>query len=237
MQKPRLINLSKGLQAISLFSLIVALLFLQACEEGFDGDPSDDAGEQLPNAFVQTNNEALENYYATTIDVSGQILDSGGLAIVGAEVSLAGQTVQTDAQGNFVISGLNRSNALLTVTATGYHDERLALALNQPLALNELSLPATILSSQNNLTRMVFGGDTAFGRRYLDPLGVTPVTEVPADNPDALILASNPQPGTQNVLQSIKPHFENADFSVVNFETPITNNPVDPHPTKACFHG
>lgn len=122
--------------------------------------------------------------------------------------------------------------------APGYRSTVLAVELRRPLSESDVQLPAAVMLSPktSDTVRILFGGDVALGRRFLDVTGTTPRTEVPADHPDALIQVSDPEPGSQRVFERVRPYFQAADFRVVNLETPVTDTPVTPHPDKDyCF--
>jgi hypothetical protein len=80
--------------------------------------------------------------------------------------------------------------------------------------------------------RFLFGGDVSFGRRFIDPGETAGRDQVPADDPDALILVSDPLPGSKACVDWVRPYFQAVDFGVVNFESPVTDDPSTPHPDK-----
>ncbi len=212
--------------------LLFFITLVQACEEGssdVDANPAPGSG----NSFFQINESARTSFYSTRVDVQGYLFDENNLAVAGAVIRLGDLETLTDSQGAFSYNNIARINQLLVVKADGYHEERIALALNLPQTTSLLQMAPIILKSQESLVRFAFGGDVAFARRFLDTSETTPPDQVPLDDPEALIQASNPQVGTEQALQWIRPHFNAADFAVVNFETPVTDNPITPHPEKA----
>ncbi|HFD11699.1 MAG TPA: CapA family protein, partial [Crenotrichaceae bacterium] len=109
----------------------------------------------------------------------------------------------------------------------------LPIDLNKPVDVGIVHLEPVVLSATDPASvRMLFGGDVAFGRRYLDPTESTPSNQIPADSPDALIQASNPEPGSRAILKELRLWYQEADFGVFNFETPVTDNPLTPHEQK-----
>lgn len=215
---------------ITQLGLYVGVLGLVGC------GPSPSGVSQ--ESFLTQDQAQEDRLFSTSITLNGQVVNEAGDAIAGVSLRLEdgaseqSYTAVSDAQGAFQFSGLKRHHSLLTIEADGYQSEILVVDLKQDLATMALQLSPVVLSSSDNITRMVFGGDVAFGRRFLDPDGTTPVDQVPQDNDDALIQASDPETGTREVVKWIKPHYASADFSAVNFETPITDNPVTPHPEK-----
>lgn len=166
--------------------------------------------------------------------VTGVVLDQKGKAIVNAEVSLLNQSTTTDVHGQFVFADLTPSNGLLKVTRDGYHGELIPVYLLRLEEVDKTEISPVLLQTKAaNEVRFLFGGDTSFGRRYIDPNEVTPRSEMPKDDPEALILVSEPLPGSQYVGQFIRPYYQQADWGVLNLETPLTRDPSTPHEEKA----
>ncbi len=182
---------------------------------------------------LEQDNNDHQCVYPNLITLQGLLLDQTGSALAGASVSIAGKTVTTKTDGSFELTQLIPENSILTAAASGHRTDHLPINLNRPGQVKTITLEPVILSAiDHNGVRMLFGGDVAFGRRYLDPSESTPSNQIPADHPDALIKASNPEPGTRAVLKELRPWYQEADFGVINFETPITDNPATPHQQK-----
>ncbi len=168
-----------------------------------------------------------------TITLSGVVLSEQSQPLSGMTVNVANQSVMTDDLGFFQLNSLARHNQLLTVSNPSYRDEIIALHLLKAQDVSQLRLNPIIMSSiEERPTRFVFGGDSSFGRRYIDPDESTPRNQLPDDDPGALVSVSDPVPGSQAVVQYIRPIFLNADWSVVNLETPVTSNTSTPHEQK-----
>jgi hypothetical protein len=168
------------------------------------------------------------------IALAGVVLNDRGAPVAGARVSLGGQhRASTGADGRFVLEGLPRRNGLLEIDALGFRRELVPVHLFRPLRVARVTLdPLPLVPDREGTVRFVFGGDTAFGRRFLDPSEVTPRDQVPADHPEALIQASDPEPGTRSVVQYLRPIFQEADYGIVNLETPVLDEPATPYPYK-----
>lgn len=221
------------------FNLFVLLLFsmLIGC--------SSESGKESQSGFKDVFNKAeqafKDSFFAQQISLTGKVVSTANIAIPSATLTISNEVqgssvnTTTDNNGHFALNNLNRHIVSLHVKADGYLSETIIVNLKLGESIQEFVLPSIILTSNDSINRMVFGGDTAFGRRFLDPDETTPVNKVPADHPEALIQASDLEAGTRDALQWIKPHYKNeaADFSVVNFETPITNNPETPHQEKS----
>lgn len=190
--------------------------------------------EQSFAATPQYELDARNTYENSTINADGIILQANGHALSGATVFLQGQTTTTDSLGQYLFTGLQRNNSFLEVSCAGYQKEIVPIALRIALIVAEVTIPPfSLIADDANNIRFLFGGDTSFARRFLDPPEVTPPNEIPADNPDALILASDPEPGSREVVQYIRPYYQNVDFGVLNFESPVTDDPSTPHLTKS----
>lgn len=168
-----------------------------------------------------------------SITLSCTVINHEGLPLAGSTVSITGLATNTDAQGAFLFPGLERQNLLLTISHIDYRDEIIPVHLLKPssIATHELN-PIILTPTDEQSTRFLFGGDTSFGRRYIDPDEITPRNQVPQDDPNALISANDPVPGSQAVLQYIRPFYQSVDWGVVNLETPVTSNTSTSHETK-----
>lgn len=183
--------------------------------------------------FLEQEAQFKKGFFLQTIDLKGTILDETGDPLAGAELTLQGETASTTSNGSFSFVGINRTNSLLVIKAKGFRTEFIPVHLHIPLNVSsEVLEPIPMISYEPQKTRFLFGGDTHFGRRFLDPLETTPRDQIPADNTSALIQASNPEPGTRQAVEHILPFFREADFSVVNFESSIVDNVSTPNREK-----
>jgi len=167
----------------------------------------------------------------TPIDVCGRVVDQNGFPVENCIVCLTcGVATSTRADGKFILSNAIRTNQLITVTAVGFYPEIIPVELYLPTNRLTVELPPIILwPSNGNVIRFLFGGDTAFARRMLDPLEQAARNEFPVENPDALISVSNPLPGTLRVVSYVKPFFLSVDYPIINFESVVTLDPSTPH--------
>jgi poly-gamma-glutamate capsule biosynthesis protein CapA/YwtB (metallophosphatase superfamily) len=176
---------------------------------------------------------AQKRLLRSPIKLTGRIVDLNGHPLSGAVARLNGLNAPTDSNGVFTFKSIARTNGLLTISAPGFRNEILAECLSLPTSQRLVTLDNIPLTSATGAVRMLFGGDTMFGRRFLDPENIIPRGQMPPDNTNALIEVSNPLPGSLSAVQYVKPFFHEADFASVNFETPVTDNPATPHPDKA----
>lgn len=78
--------------------------------------PIDDTATPAPDASDTTPTAGT----TTGATLKGLVIDANGKPVVGASVTIGAQTVLTDANGNYTISGINDSKVFVNVTMTGY---------------------------------------------------------------------------------------------------------------------
>lgn len=187
--------------------------------------------EPRESEFLSIENTARLEFLATQKTVLGTIVDHEGVGISGVTISSGEITGYTDEHGHFSLLNVPPQNYQLSLAKIGYKTHFIQISTyqkNQEISLSPISIERV----DNNEIDLIFGGDVAFGRRFLDPSLKTMSNFIPADNPDALIRATTASNDAKNVLKYVRPLFSVGDFSSVNFESPVTNNPVTPHPTK-----
>ncbi len=165
------------------------------------------------------------------IVLTGFVLDSTGQPFEGATVLIQDQEAVTDASGRYVIRGLQRVTSLMEVDAQGHYRESRTVNLHTPSDINETTTTdIRITPRAPGESRFFFGGDVSMGRRYFsqDPQ----VDVLPPDDPETLILPSMADSSSREVLASIKPIIEAADFASINLETVVTNTPNTPFEGK-----
>lgn len=182
------------------------------------------------------------NLIADSISLKGQVTDTEGnpkenVTIIfdnGTEIYNA--TIEES--GNFAFDQLPRSNGWLTLSHKEDGDRVIAVHLHHAAETEEVILKPIKFDPKADLqTNFLFAGDTAFGRRFVNPTATGSLQDedrytVPADNSEALIQVSDPGVGAVSAVSLVKPIFERADYSVVNFESVVTDNPATPHPHK-----
>lgn len=177
--------------------------------------------------------EARTELLNVPINLHGVILDTDGRPVTGATVSLQGHAISTSLNGSFSLENIARMNRLLVIEAPGYRKEFIPVSLVLPISTRDTTLdPVYLGRSAPGKVRFLFGGDTHFGRRYIDPNETTPPDRLPPDDPGAIIQVSDPGPGTREVLQYLQPFFIEADFGSVNLESPVTVNVTNPNREK-----
>ena len=183
---------------------------------------------EIPSAEVK----ARASFMGLLVNINGRVVNKKGLPLL-ATARIGSIVVSTDSNGLFKLPNMQRKAHLLYINATGYRQE--IIPLNAAVLPYTLDFNLQLIPLEDrvaNKVRFLFGGDTSFGRRFFDSQELTPRGQVPPDDPNALIQVSNPLPGSQKVVQFMRPFFQEADWSSLNLETPVTNNPITPHPTK-----
>jgi hypothetical protein len=186
-----------------------------------------------PPGLPEREIQAREEYFATPITLSGQVLSATGELVPGVQLEVQGLEESTSDSGSFSMSPLLRQNALLTVSAPGFNTEVIGVQLAVAQDRGSVALDTILLEpKRSGYARLFFAGDVSYGRRFVDTLETTPLTEVPEDDPNALIQASDPEPDTRGTFDWIEPLYRYADYRSLNLETPVTLTPDTPHPTK-----
>ncbi len=204
--------------ASSISALVLALV--TGCARGDDSE----IREQVL--------DGVEEWIGAGVDLLGQVVDEGGAPVAGATVRLGGFTAVTDARGVFRLAGLERANAILTVEAEGFRASIRAVHLELPLGTDETEVVAVLVPRREGSARLLFAGDAAMGRRFLDTDESTPRGELPPDDPNAWIQVSDPEPGTAELVRHVAPLFDATDYRVINLETPVTADPATPNTEK-----
>ncbi len=169
----------------------------------------------------------------TPITVSGRLFDDLGAPIAGAAVTIGNSVATSDVTGTFTLDDLPRTNAWLVARASGRRDARVALGLvlSPDVAVLDIG-PMWMQPLDAAVPRLVIGGDTQFGRHYLQHDGILPDGQVPEDDPLAPIRASDPEPGSTALLTHVTELFVDADWSALNLECAVTDAPFTPHPDQ-----
>ena len=95
---------------------------------------------------------------------------------------------------------------MLIVMTPEYRTEYLPVYLSYPDSVDRVTIDPVVINPRwPGHVRMLFGGDVAFGRRFLDPSNQTPLDQIPEDHPEALIQASDPETGTNKYYKPFVP--------------------------------
>jgi len=206
---------------IKILKYLFPLFFLSVTSCGDTADPID---------AVSQEQSALHAFNSQVFQVKGKVHDELGFALANVDImdKYSDARSTTDINGEFVLAGIKPKNILLEIKKSDYSTEFIPIYLQLNLQqtagsdASPISIPTIILNKKSPThVRMLFGGDVAFGRRYLDVDENTPTNEIPEDDPNALIKVSDPDPGTRHVIKELMPFYQDADWGVFNFETPV----------------
>lgn len=163
-------------------------------------------------------------------DFVGRIVDMDGLPIQGAHIESSNNTSTSNKDGSFRFSGEGFPE-WLKVTASGYISRTRAAIPGLPVFFR--------LTPDDGKTIVIhFAGDTMFARYFFDPNRDDHTT-------DGLLPLEPSVDDHMKLLAPIKPLLENADFTVVNFETTLSDQaffpknaprPIAFHPTAASVY-
>ncbi|XXX74295.1 CapA family protein [Sorangium sp. So ce134] len=197
------------------------------------------AGEAMAAYSFDATEAAFDaTYAATPIDVAGVVVDEAGSPIAGAEVTAIGwgsgavndgEIAFTDGTGAFTLAALARRSVLLRVEVDGYYSEIVPADLHRPLSAASASVGRVVLTQQRaGRARLLVGGDTMFGRRFVD----SDADGVEGETGD-LIRPDTRQADALAILSFLRDVLSSADYTQVNLECPVTANPATPHPYKS----
>ncbi len=177
-------------------------------------------------------------YLATPVELIGTVVDAEGLALSGVQVELIawgdslvndGEGASSFSDGSFSIPGLARRSAMLEVSLPGYYTELVPVDLQIDMGDPSVDLgELRLVARQFDRVRLSFGGDTMFGRRMFDRDG----DGVMGESGD-LLHPETIGEDTQALFRFIEPILHADDHTSLNLETPVTDDPATPHPSKS----
>ena len=240
-----------------LHALALGLSLLGCGNDSPGGPPGDASDGGGPEEFVTVGDDthdvrfagaetdsltaaeqaARSAYARATVTVRGRLLAPDGSPVAGAMVHVDGVSTVSLRDGRFELARLRRHNRALQIEAEGYRKTFLYPQLVAPPGVDTVDVPVIwLVPTDPAAVRFLFAGDLMLGRRFLDPDASTPRDTMPPPDPEALISTAAPEVASRTMVRFVKPLFREADFSVVNLETPITDDLSMPHLTKDfCF--
>ena len=177
-------------------------------------------------------------YAATAIGLAGLVVDEAGVPVSGAQITAigwgaaaanAGASTSSAASGAFAMASLSRRSILLKVEHPGYYTEIVPVDLQRPLAQAQADAGIVVLTQKKaGRARLVFGGDTMFGRRFVDADGDGTEGEV-----GDLIQPATRAEDAKALLRFLQHTLSAGDYTQINLECPVTSDPATPHPYKS----
>ncbi|MCI0553140.1 MAG: CapA family protein [Anaerolineae bacterium] len=156
-----------------------------------------------------------------TYSFIGRVIDMEGNPIQNASVTSQNSKATTNDEGWFDFPAKDSSPQWLTVKINGFISRTRAAAPDIPVLFR--------LTPDDGKTIVIqFGGDTMFGRRFFDP-------NEDGDTSDGLLPPDPDVEAHLKLLAPIEPLLGKSDLTVVNLESPLTDQPYlsprDPRPT------
>jgi len=177
-------------------------------------------------------------YLKKTIGIGGKVVDETGKDITDATVTVIGfgaaatntvLPVTTDPMGNFTLSGLLRRSVLLKITRPGSYTEIVPVDLQRPDSEGSVTLGKIVMTAQKSgRTRLIFVGDTMFGRRFTDA-----DEDGKQGEPGDLINPATRAADARKIVTFVRDAISSADYAIANLECTVTANPATPHPYKS----
>ncbi|TMO69265.1 CapA family protein [Pseudoalteromonas aurantia] len=202
-------------------------VILVLCLTGLAACSVEDAYETPPTEQQQQEQQQQDQQIQKTANLTIRIVDSANNPIANTTVDVSGNKATTNENGQAFFSKLKLGNYTVVVESIGYTSSIEITRIIE--SVQEHTVALTRQSSQQ--ATLMFGGDTMFGRRFMDPNLTTMTNNVPNVS-DALINEASAASSSTAIAQYIKPLFRIADFSSVNLESPVLSNPTSVHPTK-----
>jgi len=213
----------------TLVAVMVALLVAGGLGCAPDPEATTATSGAVATAAFEASEAAFDaTYAATPIDLGGRVVDENGAPVPGAEVTTiawgdvaaqAGRLAAADGDGRFALPALARRSLLLRVAHPGHFAEIVAIDLERPRAPTDVDAGAIVLTAHRpGRARLVFAGDTMFGRRFVDGGLIRPGARAA----DATAL-----------LRFLADALAASDFTQVNLESTVTDDPATPHPYKS----
>ena len=152
--------------------------------------------------------------------ITGRVIDMDGNPIQGASVTSQNSSTASAQDGWFTLPSTGIPE-WVTVKSSGYISRVRAATPEIPVLYR--------LSPDDGKTIVIqFGGDTMFGRRFFDP-------NEDGDTADGFLPPDPDVAAHLKLLEPIKPLLGKSDLTVLNLESPITDQPYfsprDPRPT------
>jgi len=173
----------------------------------------------------------------TKLALAGTVVDRQGQPISGATVQVlafgaaaanAGRTATTDGSGVFQLGDLDRRSVLLKITRAGYYTEIIPADLHRPASEGSTSVGnLTLTDKRSGRVRLMFVGDTMFGRRFTDE------DQDGQQETGDLIRSSSRAADAQKVVSYVADALSSADYAVANLECAVSASPGQEHPYKA----
>lgn len=176
------------------------------------------------------------------IALRGLVVDRAGRPVEGATIELvdfaaashqATPRAASDADGGFAFTALPRRSVLLRVGTPAHYTEVVPVDLQRPARMTAVGTGAITLTERaEGRARLVFVGDTMFGRRFVDR------DQDGEEGEDGELIRPTARiTDSRRLLRFVRDALSAADYTLANLECVVTNRPNTPHPYKPfVFH-
>ncbi|WP_448556757.1 CapA family protein [Thalassotalea montiporae] len=141
---------------------------------------------------------------------SAKVADENNQPIAGVDVSINGQNVRSNRQGEFTLN-LPEQNYYQVTLSKGDYYQRVHTFSHKELKNLNTKAPFQLIEKKSGRVMFAFGGDVMMGRRYYKPYFDDPVLI----KPDSIL------PDSKALVEHVKPYMALADIAAVNLETQL----------------
>ncbi len=145
--------------------------------------------------------------------VTGRIVDEARSPISNAVVSINSRPANVNENGEYQFVVDSDEPLLLDISADGYYRVLHTMQRSDFTDGSKQVADIELVSKAPQRRLLVFAGDTMLARRYFEPRAGEP----------ALVRSDHITEDGQNLLRTIKPYIELADFASVNHETQLSS--------------
>ncbi len=144
--------------------------------------------------------------------IGGRVIDESGNPVTGAVAHVGGAALAVDAAGRFRLDVAGEL-AVLEVRAEGYYGFVHTLHVSEALSDKVDDLVIELVAREPDRRLLVFAGDAMLSRRYFEPRPGEPV----------LVRKDHVLEDGKNLLRTIRPYIQLADYASVNVETQLSS--------------
>ena len=159
--------------------------------------------------------------------VTGRIVDEARAPIFNAVVSINARPAVVNENGEYQFVVDSAEPLLIDISADGYYRVVHTVHRSDFTGGSQQFADVELVRKTSQRRMLVFAGDTMLARRYFEPRAGEPV----------LVRSDHITQDGQNLLRTIKPYIELADFASVNHETQLSSGKLkQPLPKSVTFY-
>lgn len=159
--------------------------------------------------------------------ITGRIVDEARSPISSAVVSINARPAAVNENGEYQFAVRSADPLLIDISADGYYRALHTVHRSDFAAGSRQVADVELVRKTPQRQMLVFAGDAMLARRYFEPRAGEPV----------LVRTEHITEDGQNLLRTIKPYIELADFASVNHETQLSSGKLtQPLPKSVTFY-